>query len=117
MSLQFYCFTETICLSTGEIRCYCDAPHCVATGYMCKSELGACFRRVLDPLSANSPLTHGCVDSFTNPVDVCLAKSLDVLSGGSPMLECCHEDMCNYRGLHDLGHSRDDPTGKLEVDL
>lgn len=23
------------------------------------------------------------------------------------MLECCHDDMCNYRGLHDLAHTRD----------
>ncbi|KAG5268473.1 hypothetical protein AALO_G00212970 [Alosa alosa] len=107
-----------VLLTKGEIRCYCDAPHCVATGYMCKSELGACFTRVLDPLSVNSPLTHGCVDSFTNPVDICLAKSLDVLPGGSPVLECCHEDMCNYRGLHDLGQPRGDPTdhGRSQTD-
>lgn len=104
-----------VLLTKGEIRCYCDAPHCVATGYMCKSDLGACFTRVLDPLSANSPLTHGCVDSFSNPVEVCVAKSSDVLSGGAPMLECCHEDMCNYRGP---GHPRGDTTdhGRPQAD-
>lgn len=100
----------------GEIRCYCDAPHCVATGYMCKSELNACFTKVLDPLNANSPLTHGCLDPITNAADVCSGSSTsrgaDALGGASvSTLECCHEDMCNYRGLHDMAHNRDS-TGK-----
>lgn len=98
----------------GEIRCYCDAPHCVATGYMCKSELNACFTKVLDPLNANSPLTHGCLDPIANTVDVCSSssRSADTLSGASATtLECCHDDMCNYRGLQDLAHTRDS-TGK-----
>ncbi|KGL79223.1 BMP and activin membrane-bound inhibitor, partial [Tinamus guttatus] len=51
----------------GEIRCYCDAAHCVATGYMCKSELGACFSRLLDPRNTQSPLAHGCLDSVARP--------------------------------------------------
>lgn len=94
----------------GEIRCYCDAPHCVATGYMCKSELNACFTKVLDPLNANSPLTHGCLDPIANTVDVCSSnsRSADVLEVvTAPTLECCHDDMCNYRGLQDLAHNRD----------
>lgn len=91
-------------LCRGEIRCYCDAPHCVATGYMCKSELNACFTKVLDPLSANSPLTHGCLDPHAP--HLCSSKTIDSLSGAA-MLECCHDDMCNYRGLHDLAHTRD----------
>ena len=96
----------------GEIRCYCDAPHCVATGYMCKSELNACFTKVLDPLNVNSPLTHGCLDPIVNSADICSSSSraVDILSGAST-LECCHDDMCNYRGLHDLAHTRDS-TGK-----
>lgn len=97
----------------GEIRCYCDAPHCVATGYMCKSELNACFTKVLDPLNANSPLTHGCLDPIANAADICSShRALDALSGAAT-LECCHDDMCNYRGLHDLAHTRDS-TGKGE---
>lgn len=97
--------------SPGEIRCYCDAPHCVATGYMCKSELNACFTKVLDPLNNNSPLTHGCLDPIANAADICSSgssRSSDVLTGAlSTSLECCHDDMCNYRGLHDLAHTRD----------
>jgi len=80
---------------------------------MCKSELNACFTKVLDPLSGNSPLTHGCLDPIANSADICSSGSsgvVDVLAGASA-LECCHDDMCNYRGLHDLGHTRDS-TGK-----
>lgn len=94
----------------GEIRCYCDVPHCVATGYMCKSELNACFTKVLDPLNANSPLTHGCLDPIANAADVCSSGSrrADTYIGApAAMLDCCHEDMCNYKGLHDLTHTRE----------
>ncbi|XP_026132775.1 BMP and activin membrane-bound inhibitor homolog a [Carassius auratus] len=101
-----------VLLTKGEIRCYCDAPHCVATGYMCKSELNACFTKVLDPLNTNSPLTHGCVDSLLNAADVCSSKHVDVSSGSSSPVECCHDDMCNYRGLHDLTHPRGDSTDR-----
>lgn len=90
-------------LFSGEIRCYCDAAHCVATGYMCKSELSACFSRLLDPQNTNSPLTHGCLDSLASTADICQAKQAQNHSGTTmPTLECCHEDMCNYRGLHDV---------------
>ncbi|KFQ78463.1 BMP and activin membrane-bound inhibitor, partial [Phaethon lepturus] len=99
----------------GEIRCYCDAAHCVATGYMCKSELSACFSRLLDPQNTHSPLTHGCLDSIASTADICQAKQAQNHSGTTTMstLECCHEDMCNYRGLHDvLSPSRGDNSGQ-----
>ncbi|XP_019363774.1 PREDICTED: BMP and activin membrane-bound inhibitor homolog [Gavialis gangeticus] len=92
-----------VLLTRGEIRCYCDAAHCVATGYMCKSELNACFSRLLDPQNTNSPLTHGCLDSLASTADICQTKQAQNHSGTTmPTLECCHEDMCNYRGLHDV---------------
>lgn len=88
---------------------------------MCKSELNACFTKVLDPLNANSPLTHGCLDPIANAADICSSssssRSADALSGvAATTLECCHDDMCNYRGLHDLAHTRDS-TGKEEMSL
>ncbi|CAF98750.1 unnamed protein product, partial [Tetraodon nigroviridis] len=109
--LQLELCAMAVLLTKGEIRCYCDAPHCVATGYMCKSELNACFTKVLDPLNANSPLTHGCLDPVANAADVCgsgASRRSDGPAGASAAtLECCHEDMCNYRGLQDLAHTRD----------
>ncbi|MBN3311713.1 BAMBI inhibitor, partial [Atractosteus spatula] len=104
--LQLELCAMAVLLTKGEIRCYCDAPQCVATGYMCKSELNACFTRVLDPHNTNSPLTHGCLDSFANSADVCRSQTAEDHTGGSYNLECCHEDMCNYRRLHDLSHTR-----------
>jgi len=85
---------------------------------MCKSELNACFTKVLDPHNANSPLTHGCLDPIANAADICSSSSskqraADVLTGALT-LECCHDDMCNYRGLHDLAHTRDS-TGKDKI--
>lgn len=113
--LQLELCAMAVLLTKGEIRCYCDAPHCVATGYMCKSELNACFTKLLDPFSANSPLTHGCLDPVAHAADVCSSsasssssRSMDSLNGAvATTLECCHDDMCNYRGLHDLAHTRD----------
>lgn len=101
--LQLELCAMAVLLTKGEIRCYCDAAHCVATGYMCKSELSACFSRLLDPQNTNSPLTHGCLDSLASTADICQAKQAQNHSGTTmPTLECCHEDMCNYRGLHDV---------------
>lgn len=70
---------------------------------MCKSELSACFSKLLDPQNTNSPLTHGCLDSLASTADVCQARQVHNHSGSAaPTLECCHEDMCNYRGLQDV---------------
>lgn len=96
---------------TGEIRCYCDAPHCVATGYMCKSELNACFTRILDPQSSKSPLSHGCFDPLLNSGNICHPESTYDTIHGPATLQCCHEDMCNYRGLQDLTYRRVESHG------
>ncbi|KAM6977338.1 BMP and activin membrane-bound inhibitor homolog a [Aplochiton taeniatus] len=106
--LQLELCAMAVLLTKGEIRCYCDAPHCVATGYMCKSELNACFTKVLDPFNLNSPLTHGCLDPVVSAADVCSSsKTTEVSLGGISTIECCHDDMCNYRGLNDLAHTRE----------
>ncbi|MEE6467045.1 hypothetical protein FKM82_007130 [Ascaphus truei] len=111
--LQLELCAMAILLTKGEIRCYCDAPHCVATGYMCKSELNACFSRLLDPQNTNSPLTHGCLDSIANNADHCKVQNAHNHTGTAVLrLDCCHEDMCNYRGLHDvLSYPKSDTSG------
>ncbi|KAB5555678.1 hypothetical protein PHYPO_G00036860 [Pangasianodon hypophthalmus] len=114
--LQLELCAMAVLLTKGEIRCYCDAPQCVATGYMCKSELNACFTKALDPFNTNSPLTHGCLDPLLNSVDVCTQKSSDVSNGGPSPIECCHDDMCNYRGLPSIVHTRSDPTDRYQSD-
>uniref|UniRef100_A0A8C1W192 BMP and activin membrane-bound inhibitor homolog n=1 Tax=Cyprinus carpio TaxID=7962 RepID=A0A8C1W192_CYPCA len=98
--LQLELCAMAVLLTKGEIRCYCDAPHCVATGYMCKSELNACFTRTLDHQSTKSPLSHGCYDPLLNSRKTSHPE-YDTIHG-SATLQCCHEDMCNYRGLQDV---------------
>ncbi|XP_068091818.1 BMP and activin membrane-bound inhibitor homolog [Hyperolius riggenbachi] len=111
--LQLELCAMAILLTKGEIRCYCDAPQCVATGYMCKSELNACFSKLLYPQDINSPITHGCLDSIPNTAAADACKSRGADNGAAiPKLECCHEDMCNYRGLHDvLSHPKSETSG------
>ncbi|XP_076837323.1 BMP and activin membrane-bound inhibitor homolog b [Brachyhypopomus gauderio] len=104
--LQLEICAIAVLLTRGEIRCYCDAPHCVATGYMCKSELNACFTRVLDPHSTKPPLSHGCYEPSAGSGVACRSESTYEALRGPAVLECCHEDMCNYRGLQDLTYSR-----------
>ncbi|XP_056599809.1 BMP and activin membrane-bound inhibitor homolog (Xenopus laevis) b [Triplophysa dalaica] len=104
--LQLELCAMAVLLTKGEIRCYCDAPHCVATGYMCKSELNACFTRILDPQNTKSPLSHGCYDPLLNSGDICHPESSYDTIHGAATLQCCNEDMCNYRGLQDLTHTR-----------
>ncbi|OCT75562.1 hypothetical protein XELAEV_18030743mg [Xenopus laevis] len=111
--LQLELCAMAVLLTKGEIRCYCDAPQCVATGYMCKSELNACFTKLLYPQNTNSPLTHGCLDSLGSTTEPCKGSAVQNPTAAPTLrLECCHEDMCNYRGLHDvLSHPRSDASG------
>lgn len=106
--IQLQICALTALLTRGEIRCYCDAPHCVATGYMCKSELNTCFTRVLEPQSSKSPLSHGCYDPLLSDAGTCRAQTAQDALHGYTSMECCHEDMCNYRGLQDFAYRRGD---------
>ncbi|KAG8443316.1 hypothetical protein GDO86_011926 [Hymenochirus boettgeri] len=109
--LQLELCAMAVLLSKGEIRCYCDTPQCVPTGYMCKSELNACFSKVLKPQYPNSFLTHGCLESVASSTDLCKGNA-EKNHTATSRLECCYEDMCNYRGLHDvLPHPKGDTTG------
>ena len=79
---------------------------------MCKSEVNACFTRSLDPSSPRSLLSHGCSNPLPNSDDACRSDAASDTSGrGSSTLECCHEDMCNYRGLQDLAYGRRETLG------
>lgn len=48
-------------LSTDELRCYCNLPVCVTTGYMCKSAMGTCFTEIVDRGDL-SKSRHGCLE-------------------------------------------------------
>lgn len=65
----------------AEIRCYCNQPACVSTGYMCKSAVGLCFTEYTGGL-------HGCLQVRKKRC--------------SSALRCCQEDMCNYADAMDI---------------
>ncbi|XP_023721022.1 uncharacterized protein LOC111871871 isoform X2 [Cryptotermes secundus] len=78
----------------GDIRCFCNLPPCVSTGYMCKSEGGGCFSD-LEDYSDVYKARHGCLEMLDGVrQDQChqpgSSRSL------SQMLWCCHKDMCNH---------------------
>ncbi|XP_071442961.1 uncharacterized protein [Hetaerina americana] len=45
----------------ADIRCYCNLPRCVTTGYMCKSASGVCFSDIADRTDVELA-THGCIE-------------------------------------------------------
>uniref|UniRef100_T1IKU3 BMP and activin membrane-bound inhibitor homolog n=1 Tax=Strigamia maritima TaxID=126957 RepID=T1IKU3_STRMM len=89
----------------AEIRCYCNLPACVTTGYMCKSNQSTCFSEM--SIHANDPLhsRHGCIEFLQRPKeDVCLGfnNNAKLSVAKIPLLLCCQEDMCNYARSLDL---------------
>ena len=54
-----------LCVS-GELRCYCNEPSCVSTGYMCKSQARQCYTAV-EVHGDKTRATHGCLESLPTP--------------------------------------------------
>ncbi|XP_044271902.1 BMP and activin membrane-bound inhibitor homolog [Tribolium madens] len=86
--------------STDYVRCFCNLPQCVSTGYMCLSSEGGCFSSFLDHAGHHSKDyrgRHGCLEflSEENRV-VCAAASRDNATKKKTLTFCCHYDMCNH---------------------
>ncbi|KAF4519291.1 hypothetical protein B566_EDAN002181 [Ephemera danica] len=84
---------------TGDIRCFCNMPQCVATSYMCKAadSQGGCFSDLTDVVDIHRA-RHGCVDLLPRArQSECRAtRSAVTAPGVSSMLLCCQRDMCNH---------------------
>ncbi|GFV63611.1 BMP and activin membrane-bound inhibitor-like protein [Trichonephila clavipes] len=90
-------------LWAADVRCYCNLPSCVTSGYMCKSSVGIC---VSDHFGFNGDLwqsRHACLElldedaKLVNPLECPQTFPDVVLKGGTyPARFCCKEDMCNY---------------------
>ncbi|CAL1289368.1 unnamed protein product [Larinioides sclopetarius] len=87
----------------ADVRCYCNLPACVTSGYMCKSSVGVC---VSDHFGFNGDIwqsRHTCLELLADeakqikPLE-CPPNFPDVVldSGKFPARFCCKEDMCNY---------------------
>ncbi|XP_013409167.1 BMP and activin membrane-bound inhibitor homolog [Lingula anatina] len=92
----------------GEVRCYCNEPHCIATGYMCKSR-GQCFTQLMFDTTLSRSV-HGCMESLSQsasavcdrPRDVARAQNPATQNPDMPIIMCCKEDMCNYMDSLDI---------------
>ncbi|XP_075237032.1 uncharacterized protein LOC142333594 [Lycorma delicatula] len=103
-----------------EVRCYCNLPICITTGYMCKTtnkKGSGCFTDVTVSVPVQRA-AHGCLDlldsikrtqcrnepSVVNS-DEQFVKSTDVVNDitteSSSLLLCCNEDMCNHVDMPD----------------
>ncbi|KAK3908179.1 BMP and activin membrane-bound inhibitor-like protein [Frankliniella fusca] len=48
-------------MPAGVVRCYCNLPACITTGYMCKSAGRGCFSDLVDHVDVYRA-RHGCLD-------------------------------------------------------
>ncbi|XP_077979120.1 BMP and activin membrane-bound inhibitor homolog isoform X1 [Glandiceps talaboti] len=107
--LLFYTVLSSLQFTYGLIRCYCDAPDCVDSGYMCKSDIG-CYSEILE--EKDSKPRHGCMDSH-EMLEMCVLDvttttqspnrtDLEEIGARWPLYKCCQHDMCNYNSLEDI---------------
>ncbi|XP_074659310.1 BMP and activin membrane-bound inhibitor homolog [Tubulanus polymorphus] len=112
-------FSLRFTLSAGEIRCYCNTPSCISTGYMCKSARGRCFsRRHHEYGTPSSDTIHGCIEKLTPKEQIACRKDGGVIvvknapSSDWPVVTCCKTDMCNYVDSLNLNFNPDDSSNR-----
>jgi len=124
-------FLILVTTSYGDIRCHCNQPQCVRTGYMCKSTgaSAACFLEHSpnvnsDGISDHIP-RHGCIELLSQQMrDMCANHHKNLQQQPVPPLQshhnhhshrhhssnesmiCCFDDMCNYVRNVDNVHQR-----------
>jgi len=105
LALTFAIYLLTLCptYAEAEIRCYCNHPSCISTGYMCKSAVGRCYSQITHEGEA-AHSAHGCAENLQLPDRNLCETGDDVIKtrsdgGDWPVLMCCKEDMCNYMDI------------------
>ncbi|CAG9859873.1 unnamed protein product [Phyllotreta striolata] len=86
--------------STEYVRCFCNLPNCIMTGYMCKSSGGGCFSKINQTNNDNSQ--HGCLELLKEKYK-CHGKAAPHerttfrrKENARSHLMCCHHDLCNH---------------------
>ncbi|XP_077298649.1 uncharacterized protein LOC143919927 [Arctopsyche grandis] len=93
--------------STGRhVRCYCNLPQCVTTGYMCKSPAGGCFSELLSDVNL---ARHGCIETLdtgdhkakcmNSPSSSAVRSGVGAVGAGqasTAFVLCCFRDLCNH---------------------
>ncbi|XP_057656803.1 uncharacterized protein LOC130894190 isoform X1 [Diorhabda carinulata] len=87
--------------STDYVRCFCNLPTCMMTGYMCKSSNGGCFSDVPESTDHDKG-RHGCLELLEQKYR-CHGKTginekttFRKKENTKSRLMCCHYDMCNH---------------------
>lgn len=91
-------------INTDHVRCFCNLPACVATGYMCKSSSGGCFSDLLDSSRSSAYRgRHGCIEYLSEsqrsrcPIgDKDGQLHVQNNQHSQSLLVCCTNDMCNH---------------------
>ncbi|XP_050311123.1 uncharacterized protein LOC126746783 isoform X2 [Anthonomus grandis grandis] len=88
--------------NSDHVRCFCNLPPCVATGYMCKSSSGGCFSDLVNSTkTATYRARHGCIEYLTEAQRYeCPIGDKDGqihrIEGRRSLMVCCTNDMCNH---------------------
>jgi len=84
----------------AELRCYCNLPACITTGYMCQSMKSTCFSERVER-GGRSHTRHGCLELLSrHKQHIC--ERLHSENKADLRLRCCTEDMCNIADAVDV---------------
>ncbi|XP_018335891.1 BMP and activin membrane-bound inhibitor homolog isoform X2 [Agrilus planipennis] len=90
------------------VRCFCNLPVCVSSGYMCKSGGGGCFSDVQDGTSETRQAPsyqgrHGCLELITDKEQRAWCEKGNNSKSSTKkrqhprsLFHCCYHDMCNH---------------------
>uniref|UniRef100_V5GPZ6 BMP and activin membrane-bound inhibitor n=1 Tax=Anoplophora glabripennis TaxID=217634 RepID=V5GPZ6_ANOGL len=90
--------------SSDYVRCFCNLPSCVTTGYMCKSSGGGCFSDLQEQSSVYKG-RHGCLELLSDKEQKSRCNSKGGINerttirrkdNPKSLFLCCHHDMCNH---------------------
>ncbi|XP_044755361.1 BMP and activin membrane-bound inhibitor homolog [Coccinella septempunctata] len=90
--------------SSDYVRCFCNLPSCVHTGYMCKSNGAGCFSDLWEVpgLPTGYRGRHGCLELINTREKQCTSnvEEIQVLpkqtTSSKQYIHCCYQDMCNH---------------------
>lgn len=79
-----------------QVRCFCNQPHCVSQGYMCRGR--SCFTDLPLLPGVNSPHHHQQLMNGGRPEHAVFSGCLDQKTERScpPGKLCCEQDLCNH---------------------
>ncbi|XP_011499420.1 PREDICTED: BMP and activin membrane-bound inhibitor homolog [Ceratosolen solmsi marchali] len=79
----------------GEVRCYCNQPHCVSQGYMCRGR--GCFTEL--PLPVFGSTRQQQLVAASRPEHAAYSGCLEESFAERPCPQgklCCGQDLCNH---------------------